>query len=73
MCFLGGFTHNKIQASPVGSLSSVVTGVYAALTCDSHVTLCDPMDSSLPGSSVHEISQARILEWVVISFSGGSL
>ena len=27
-------------------------------------TLCDPMDCSLPGSSVHRISQARILEWV---------
>ena len=27
-------------------------------------TLCDPMDCSLPGSSVHGISQARILEWV---------
>ena len=33
---------------------------------------CDPMDSSPPGSSVHEISLARILEWVTISFSRGS-
>ena len=33
---------------------------------------CDPMDYSPPGSSVHEISQARILEWVTISFSRGS-
>ena len=32
-------------------------------------TLCDPIDSSLPGSSAHGILQARILEWVVISFS----
>ena len=32
-------------------------------------TLCDPMDCSLPGSSIHEISQAKILEWVAISFS----
>ena len=32
-------------------------------------TLCDPMDSSPPGSSVHGILQARILEWVAISFS----
>ena len=30
---------------------------------------CNPMDCSLPGSSVHGISQARILEWVAISFS----
>ena len=33
---------------------------------------CDPMDCSLPGSSVHRILQARILEWVAISFSRGS-
>ena len=34
-------------------------------------TLCDPMDCSLPGSSVLGIFQARILEWVAISFSRG--
>ena len=32
-------------------------------------TLSDPMDCSLPGSSVHEIFQARVLEWVAIAFS----
>ena len=32
----------------------------------------DPMDFSLPGSSVHGIFQARVLEWVAISFSRGS-
>ena len=32
-------------------------------------TLCDPMNCRLPGSSVHEIFQARILEWVAISYS----
>ena len=32
-------------------------------------TLCDPMDRSPPGSSAHGILQARILEWVAISFS----
>ena len=36
------------------------------------LTLCDPMDCSLPGFSVHGIFQARVLEWVAISFSGGS-
>ena len=35
-------------------------------------TLCDPMDCSPPGSSVHEVLQARILEWVAISFFRGS-
>ena len=33
---------------------------------------CDPMDCSPPGSSIHGISQARILEWVAVSFSRGS-
>ena len=33
-------------------------------------TLCDPMDCSLPGSSVHGIIQARMLEWVAIPFPG---
>ena len=36
------------------------------------LTLCDPMDCSLPGSSVHGILPARVLEWVAISFSRGS-
>ena len=35
-------------------------------------TLCDPVDCSPPGSSVHGILQARVLEWVTISFSRGS-
>ena len=43
-------------------------GMYAQL-CP---TLCHPMDSSPPGSSVHRIFQARTLEWVAISFSRGS-
>ena len=38
----------------------------------SYLTLCHPMDCSLLGSSVHGIFQARILEWVAISFSTGS-
>ena len=38
----------------------------------SHVRLCDPVDCSQPGSSVHGILQARILERVAISFSRGS-
>ena len=35
-------------------------------------TLCSPMDCSLRGSSIHGIFQARVLEWVAISFSRGS-
>ena len=36
------------------------------------LTLCDPMDCSPSGSSVHRISQERILEWVALSYSRGS-
>ena len=42
------------------------------IVTQSCLSLCDPMDCSRPGSSVHGISQARILEWAVISFSMGS-
>ena len=37
---------------------------------NSCLTLCEPMDHSLPGFSVHEISETRILEWVAVSFPG---
>ena len=42
------------------------------LVVQSYLTLCEPMDCSPPDSSVHGISQARILEWDAISFSRGS-
>ena len=42
------------------------------LVTQSYLTLCNPMDCSPPGSSVHRILQARILEWVSISSSRGS-
>ena len=38
----------------------------------SYLALCDLVDCNLPGSSIHGIFQARILEWVAISFSRGS-
>ena len=37
----------------------------------SHLTFCDPMDCSLPASSVHGIFQPRVLEWAAVSFSRG--
>ena len=46
--------------------------VVVVLVTQSYPTLCDPMDCSLRGSSVHGILQARILEWVAIPFSRGS-
>ena len=42
---------------------------HCALVVQLSLTLCDPLDCSPPGSSTPEISQARILEWVAISFS----
>ena len=50
----------------------VNAGVCACSVAMPSPSLCDPMDCSPPGSSVHGISQTRILEWVAISFSGES-
>ena len=46
--------------------------IIIVLVAKSRPTLCDPMDCSPPGSSVHGILQARIREWVAISSSRGS-
>ena len=43
------------------------------LVTESCLTLCDPTNCNPPGSSVHGILRARILEWVAIPFSRGSL
>ena len=43
-----------------------------AKSCQSCPTLCNPVDYSPPGSSIHGIIQARIQEWVAFSFSKGS-
>ena len=61
-----------------GLLSGVIKmflnfAVHCAYSLESSQALCDPMDSSPPGSSVHGIFQAEILEWVATSFFGGSL
>ena len=45
---------------------------FVCLVTQSHPTLSDPMDCGLPPSPVHGIFQARVLEWVAISFSRGS-
>ena len=62
--------------SPAQGLSNMRHSVLAVndhvLSLQSCLTLCDPMDYSPPGSSVYGISQAKILEWVAISFSRGS-
>ena len=56
----GGGCHFLLQCIKVKSESEV------AQSC---LTLSDPMDCSLPGSSVHGIFQARVLEWGAIAFS----
>ena len=59
---LWGETHTQM-------LPQRTTQKFKAQLC---LTLCDPMDCSSPGSSVHGIFPARILEWVIISFSRAS-
>ena len=49
-----------------------MASLVVVLFAQSCPTLCDPMDCNLPGSSVHGILQARILEWLAIPFSRGS-
>ena len=46
--------------------------LHVGSVTQSCLTLCDPIDCGPPGSSARGISQARILEWVAISFSRGS-
>ena len=57
--------HDISQTIMLYTLNSYST---QSLSC---VRLCDPMDRSPPDSSVHGISQARILEWVAMPCSGG--
>ena len=54
----------------LGKLGQVYTlPTAAAKSLQSCPTLCDPIDGSLPGPSIHGIFQARVLEWVAIAFS----
>ena len=64
----------QAQPGPGGADSQ---GHWKGFACvlkslQSCLTLCDPLDCNPPGSSVHGISQARIMEWVSIPFSRGS-
>ena len=59
----------KVKLGHWGRLYSNMTDAAAAKSLQSCPTLCDPRDSSLLGSSVPAILQARTLEWVAISFS----
>ena len=57
------------EVQQVGLIASCAVLCLVAQSCP---TLCDPMDCSLQGSSVHGIFQARILEWVAMPSSRGS-
>ena len=77
------YTRNKTQGRNKPSCSCCVVGmegihrkaqrlsgsIHLVIVTQSCPTLCDPTDCSLPGSSVHGILQARILEWIAIPFS----
>ena len=80
-----GVSDGKESAHNVGDLRSLGqedplekgTATHSSIlqfssVAQSFPALCDPMDCSLPGSSIHGIFQAKVLEWVAISFSRGS-
>ena len=58
---------NRYRAK--GNIHDVDAHAHSLQLC---LTLCNPMECSPPGFSVHEILQARMLEWVVMSSSWGS-
>ena len=65
--FLRSFTRGSGK-----DISSELNKGACVLSPQSYPTLCDPMDCSQPGSSVHGIFRARILQWIAISSSGGT-
>ena len=65
----GGQVDVTCSLSPEESLLFFNQVMYNVLVAQPCLTLCGPVDCSSPGFSVHEILQARILEWLAISFS----
>ena len=60
-----------LTSEPPGKLPNIrISSVQLNSVAQLCPTLSDPMDCSPPGSSVHEIFQARVLEWGAIAFSG---
>ena len=62
--------YRTVESELSGSLNTSLNYMY--LVSQSCLTLCDPMDCSLRGFSIHGILKARIPEWFTISFSRGS-
>ena len=71
---LASLTSPWIIHFPTASVTYLqsISSVEFSSVAQSRLTLCDPVDCSPPGSSIHWILQARVLEWVAISFSRGS-
>ena len=59
----------KVYCNKNHVIFDILNNVLVTQSCP---TLCNPMDCSPPGSSIHGILQARILEWVAYPFSRGS-
>ena len=76
ICWVSCIDRQMLPLRPLGSpillCVCVCVCVCVCLVAQSCQTLCHPMNCSPPGFSVHEISQAIMLEWVAILFSGGS-
>ena len=60
---------NSLEMSHIVYVNNSSLFTSESEVAQSCLSLCDPMDCSLPGCSVHRIFQARVLEWVAISFS----
>ena len=63
------FSSGSLTTRSISSFNFFMKWSEVAQSC---LTLCDPIDWGLPGSSVHGIFQAIVLEWIAISFSRGS-
>ena len=73
LCCRGSWQDRRHLQTEVGTRTGKHSWEHLkVLVTQSYPTLCDPMDCSPPGSSVHGLLQARILEWVAIPFSRGS-
>ena len=79
--FIAQFHHDQLMANFISWLTFPFTLFWSkpqswytvcVLVTQSCLTLCDPMDCRPQSSSVHGLSQARILEWIAIPFSRGS-
>ena len=68
-CVHGGICSWLMSSYPTILYKVIIDSESVSEVTQSCPTPCDPMDYSLPGSSLHGILQARVLEWVTISFS----